>query len=221
MKISLLTLLLMAALFQSTHAQRSQLRFGARIGGNISFLSDNFMMLDQKRTPSFGGYVGGFVNISLSDAWSVQPEVQYVIESGKFAGEFYLMSDNGKPLDKVIVTTRHQVALLRVPMLVQWHTGSFKAGRVGVVAGPVGSYISSVINYNDADRELGSFPISYENDWDNFAKQFQFGITAGVEYYITDNLSVDIRGMYSITSHLQEPLRASLSSLSLGAGYRF
>ncbi|MFN8361120.1 MAG: porin family protein [Candidatus Kapaibacterium sp.] len=221
MKTSLLTLLLIAGLFQSTHAQTSQLHVGVRAGGSVSFLSDNFMTLDPKRTPGFGGYAGGFVTIPLSEGWSVQPEVQYVVESGKYAEEINATSDNGTPLGKVIVTTKHQVASLRVPLLVRWCSGGFKAGSVGIVAGPVGSYILSVKDYNTMDRVISTFQRSYEDDWSKFIKQFQFGITAGVDYSITDNVSVDMRGMYSITSHLQEPLRVSLSSLSLGAGYRF
>ncbi len=226
MKTSLIAFLLIAGLFQLTHAQSSLLHFGTRIGGSVSFLSDNFMMLDQKRTPGFGGYAGGFVSIPLSDAWSVQPEVQYVVESGKFAQEFQVTDDTGKNLGKVMITTRHQVVSLRVPLVVRWCSGGFEAGNVGIVAGPVVGYILSVKDYDTVEPITNNpviipMPSSYYYDRIDHAERFQFGITAGFEYSITDNLSVDMRGMYSITSHLQEPLRASLSSLSLGVGYRF
>ncbi len=226
MKISFLTLLLIATLFHTTHAQTSQLPFGVRAGGSVSFLSDNFMTLDPKRTPCLGGYAGGLLTIPLNDAWSVQPEVQYVVEAGKFAEEIQVTDDHGRILGKLLINTRHQVASLRVPLVVRWSSGGFKAGNVGIVAGPVVSYILSIKDYNTVepitdDPVIIPMHSSYYYDRTDNAERFQLGISAGVEYLITDHFSVDIRGIYSITNHLQSPLRASLSSLSLGAGYRF
>ncbi len=226
MKISLLTLLLIASFFYTTHAQTSQLHFGARIGGSVSFLTYNFMTFNPKRTPGLGGYAGGFVTIPLSEGWSVQPEVQYVVETGKYAEEMHYTDDTGKLIGKMMITSRHQVSSLRVPLVVRWCSSSFKAGNVGIVASPVVGYILSVKDYNSVEPITNNPVIipmqsSYIDDRIDHAERFQLGISAGVEYLITDHFSVDIRGIYSITNHLQSPLRASLSSLSLGAGYRF
>lgn len=221
MKISLFTFLFIVGLFQSTNAQTSQLHFGARIGGSVSFLSGNFPVTDSTRTPGLGFYAAGVIALPMSSEWALQAEVQYVVEAGKFTGEFYVTDDNGTMLGKAVITSRHQVASLRVPLLVRWSSANYKAGSVGIVAGPVGGYIVSVVNYNEVNNTVASMPLSYEDDWTRGTERFQFGITAGAEYSITDRLTIDMRGMYSITNHLQAPSNASLSSLSVGAGYRF
>ena len=220
MKISLFTFLFIVGLFQSTNAQTSHLRFGTRIGGSISLLTGNFFTSKAKPTPGIGIYGGGLLIISLNNEWSLQQEVQYVVEIGKSVDELRVTAENGKQAT-MQVSTRHQVAALRVPLLLRWSSGTSKAGNVGVVAGPVGSYIVSVKTYYSMDSVFNTPASTSERDLTYLSERFQLGITAGVEYYITGNLSVDIRGVYSITNHVQTSYNASLSTLSLGAGYMF
>ena len=220
MKISFLTLLLIAALFHTTHAQTSQLRFGARAGGSVSCLTGDVGLQDGKPAPGLGFYAGGLMTIPMAEEWSLQPEVQFVVESGKMIEEVTLTADNGKT-SKGDGILRHKVTALRMPILARWSNGSFKAGHVGIVAGPVCNYILSV--WSDYSRESVSHTSSdiTERDLTSKSQQLQFGITAGVEYYITDDFLVDIRGILSITNHLKEPYSGLLSTLTLGAGYRF
>ncbi len=200
MKIALLTLLLLAAFFQTTHAQTSQLRLGVRIGGSVSFLTGDVGLQDGKPAPGLGFYAGGLMTIPMAEEWSLQPEVLFVVESGKMIEEVTLTADNGKSR-KGEGTLRHNVSALRMPLLARWSNGTFKAGHLGIVAGPVCNYILSV--WSDYSRESFNSTSSDFSEWDltSKAQHLQFGITAGVEYYITNDFLVDIRGIHSFTNH--------------------
>lgn len=214
MKTSLLTLLLIAGLFQATQAQPSPIHFGVRAGGSVSFLKYE-PASGANELAGLGFYGGGFLNIPLNSTWSLRPELLFVLESGKYSENFVSFDTNGRPSGIINVITKPKFTSLRVPLLVQWSSGSYQAGRVGIVAGPIFDYLLSL------KENVDFAPNGYVLDYTESADRFHIGITAGIEYNITDNLTIDVRSLYNINNQSQIPWRTLRWTMSIGAGYRF
>lgn len=61
-------------------------RFGVKAGGNVSSITAS----DSKS--KFGFYAGALVNIPISDAFNIQPEVVYSLQGAKVKGDYEMGS---------------------------------------------------------------------------------------------------------------------------------
>jgi hypothetical protein len=86
-----ISLLLTGIFFQillvvSNHSNAQGLTYGIKGGINYSSLNLDYTSLDKSRT---GYHIGGFLNVPLSDRFSVQPEVLYSTKGAKVNYDFF------------------------------------------------------------------------------------------------------------------------------------
>jgi len=83
-------------------------RFGLKAGGNLS----SFTGSDSKS--KIGFYAGAFVNVPLSEAFSIQPEVVYSQQGAKAKDQYYFGA--------IAVTDMKQtLGYINVPVMVQYN----------------------------------------------------------------------------------------------------
>ncbi len=198
-----------------SNAQTSNLTFGLRVGIGKAFLTDNMTMLgvSQSNWLSFNG--GGFVDISLSKTWSIQPELLYTFEFYKQATNYQWVNKDGSPGEKFTINSKIGISSLRAPLFMKLKIGESKAGQIGFLGGPSFSYILFGKNYS-----TGPEPFNNVSDFTENVNHFQMGVSVGVDYRILDNLLIDVRYNHNFTNHFDySTYHASFSNILVGVGY--
>jgi hypothetical protein len=155
-KVSLLVLAM--SLFAVSQAQ---IRFGARAGLNIS----NIVGKSAEGWKSKAGiFVGGLVEIPVLSKFSVQPELYYSMEGGKWDDE-----DGGKT----------DLRYLKLPVLAKY---TLPSGFYGETGPQIGFLL------NATDKFEGE-----KNDIKEYLKTTEFSWVIGAGYYVTPEIGVHAR----------------------------
>jgi hypothetical protein len=215
-------ILLLGGISHSMSAQSSPLTFGIRAGAGVSFLLGTYyswdfteakFLVDKFNGFSFNG--GGLMNISLSDNWSIQPELLYTLESAKET--VHRINDNGTLDTLTNITSMYRTSTIRIPITIKWSIGEPKAGQFSILAGPSIGYLLSMKESNEFNPIFNK-ETPKEYDWTPITTHFHVGALVGAEYRILDNLFVD--GRYSC-NYMSAGFNVSYSNLQIGVGYLF
>lgn len=167
-RIFLLSALLLIATVQvSAQRPTAESYFGLKAAANFSSNSIKNPPLSDYDTKSKTGFAGGlFYNISLSEMFSVQPELLYSQMGSKL--ESTQSESNNSKLE---------LGYASVPLLVKFSP----VDRLAVLAGPQFDFMTNAkINYESKDDE----------DQMSQLKNIDFALTAGLEFWITKNIGV-------------------------------
>lgn len=155
-KASLLVLAMI--LFAVSNAQ---IRFGARGGLNISNIVGKSIEGWKSKA---GIFIGGFAEIPVLSRFSVQPELNYSQEGGKWNDE-----DGGKT----------NLGYIKIPVLAKYTTPSGFYGETGPQIG----FLLNAKDIYDGDK----------NDIMEYLKKTEFSWAIGAGYYVTPQLGVHAR----------------------------
>ena len=160
-KVALLVLVVLSL------GAQAQIEIGAKGGLNIS----NIVGKDAAYKSRTGVHIGGFAGIPLTKQLSLQPELVYSSQGGKWDGK-----DDGKTI----------LNYLQIPVLLKYTT------RVGLFAetGPHIGFLLSAKDKYDGETE----------DVKEYLKTTDIGWQFGVGYRITPSLGANIRYSTSFTS---------------------
>ncbi|MCJ8153364.1 PorT family protein [Chryseobacterium sp. SSA4.19] len=182
----------------SNMSSASSVRFGIKGGMNVSSLSKDAALEDQKSKIGFNA--GVFATIPVAESFSVQPELLYSTYGDKSVStnEFTV----GGTTTKTRQSFTTSLDYLTVPVMFQYNF----IPNFYVEAGPEFGFLLSAKNKGDRDittttgGSSTTATTSYSEDInkDNLNK-FNFGIGLGAGYYFTDNLGVTARYVAGIT----------------------
>lgn len=175
-------------------------RFGIKAGGNLS----SFTGSDSKSKVGF--YAGAIVNIPISDAFSVQPEVVYSQQGAKAKDDYEMATYTVKNMEQTL-------SYINVPVMLQYNV----TPEFYLEAGPE---FGLLVNAQAKGDINGS---SYKTNNKDSMKSFNFGAGIGLGYRFTENLGVSVRYIAGITKILKNDFGDSSknTNIQLGLNYYF
>lgn len=205
MKKNVLTSLL-ALVFGFTYSQNTQ--FGIKGGMNVATqTSTESELVDLKTSSLIGFHIGGFVEFKLSDKFSVQPELLYSAQGGKYSVVLRQTNDPDLNTNAEVVTN---LSYINIPVMFKYYV----IEKLSLEAGP---QIGILISSKEKITQPGS---SYSSNNDNF-EPIDFGLNLGAGYDITENISAGVRynlGFYDVE---KGDIETKNNVLSLSVGYKF
>ncbi|WP_395654393.1 porin family protein [Flavobacterium sp.] len=211
-------ILLSAVVLLSTISFAQDVKFGAKVGLNISNLSG-----DVEDTKSLiGAHLGGFAEISISEKFAIQPELLFSIQGAKSE---YSESDIDYSYSE---ETKTKLNYLNVPILAKYYV----ADKFALLAGPqFGILMSAKEDYEFSETFSGTTDSGSESiDAKEFYKSLALSFNLGASYSITENFFVDARynlGLSSIAKDYTDEFGDSTSFkinnnvFQFSIGYRF
>ena len=159
-------------------------QFGIKGGMNVSSLSNDAGLEDSSSKIGFNA--GVFLNAPLAANFSIQPEVLY-----NNLGSKVTLTDFDINNDNYTAEYARHLDYISVPVMFQYNaTPSFY-----LEAGPQFSYMLL--------SKYKSNSLTTENNADDLNK-FDFGVGAGLGYWITPNLGVNARYIAGITDIVKD-----------------
>ncbi|REC78494.1 PorT family protein [Chryseobacterium elymi] len=168
------------AFAQQTSSSSNPVTFGVKGGMNVSSLSKDEGLDDQKSKIGFNA--GVFANIPVAESFSVQPEVLY--------------SQYGAKADYTLLGTKYssstKLDYIAVPVMFQYNL----IPNLYLEAGPEFGFLVSAKNkIKNENNGNSSTSDNYKDD----LKTFNFGIGIGAGYYFTPNFGLTARYVAGLT----------------------
>jgi len=190
-------LIVCVCVFAASFSYAQDLKFGAKAGLNLTnIVGDDADDFDMKA----GLYFGGFMNVSLNDKLSFQPELLYSMQGAK--DEY---KEEGMSFDETI-----KLSYLNIPMLLKMSLGT--SNKVHVYAGPqLGFLLDAKVDIDGTDLDIKDEMNSVD-----------FSFNLGLSYDVSDNMSLDVRYNRGL-SKLGDEGDAKMynSGFQFGAAYTF
>ena len=203
-KIMKKIILSVAAVFAFGFANAQDVKYGVKGGLNLSTL--NF---DGDGAPSSNTLasinIGGFVEVKISDKFSIQPELVYSKQGNKMNFESEGARLNSFKLDYI-----------NIPVMAKYYV----AQDFSIEMGPqIGFLTSAKVNGTSSGTTV-------EVDAKQFFKSVDFGVNLGASYDLTKKVSLGVRynlGLANIGSDefVSDGEKISNSVFSINLGYKF
>ncbi|MBP6127860.1 porin family protein [Flavobacterium sp.] len=211
-------LLFSAILLATGIVNAQEIKYGAKLGLNISNFSGD--VTDSKSL--IGAQFGGFAEIKISDKFAFQPELLFSMQGAKSKYTETYLGDTYSEESKT------KLNYLNIPVLAKYYI----ADKFAVLAGPQFGILMSAKEDYDVSETYSGITDSYSESVDvkNFYKSLSLSFNLGASYSFTDNLFVDARynlGLSSITKNYTDEFGDSYSSdiknnvIQLSVGYKF
>lgn len=211
-------LLFTAILVAAGIVNAQEIKYGAKLGINISNFSGD--VTDSKSL--IGAQFGGFAEIKISDKFAFQPELLFSIQGAKSKYTETYLGDTYSEESKT------KLNYLNIPVLAKYYL----ADKFAVLAGPQFGILMSAKEDYDISETYSGITDSYSESVDvkNFYKSLSLSFNLGANYSFSDNLFVDARynlGLSSITKNYTDEFGDSYSSdiknnvIQLSVGYKF
>ncbi|RKS98155.1 porin family protein [Chryseobacterium defluvii] len=168
------------AFAQTTSTSSSPVAFGIKAGMNVSSLSKDEGLDDQKSKIGFNG--GVFANIPVASSFSVQPELLYSQYGSK--AEYTVLGDK--------YSSSTNLDYLTVPVMFQYNA----LPNLYLEAGPEFGFMLSAKNKVKNESTGNS---STTDDFKDDLNTFNFGIGLGAGYYFTPNIGLTARYVAGLT----------------------
>ncbi|WP_126651675.1 porin family protein [Chryseobacterium aureum] len=173
-------------------------RFGLKAGGNLSSLTSS----DTKS--KIGFYAGAFVNVPLSETFSLQPEVIYSQQGAKIKGNYEMSNFTIKNMQQ-------NLGYINVPVMLQYNA----TPDLYLEAGPEFGILVSAQAKGDIN---GS---TYKASNKDNLKNFNLGAGIGLGYKFTPHLGVNIRYIAGITKIVKDEFGDSSKNTNFQLGLNF
>lgn len=168
-------------------------QFGAKAGMNISSLSEDGFK------SKVGAFVGVFMNHSLSDKFSIQPELLYSMKGAKY-------EEQG-------VSGSWNVDYISVPVMLQYNV----TPALYLEAGPEVSLLLSAKSKISAEGESMSVDVK------DMSKSLDFGAAFGAGYSFTPQIGASVRYVAGFSDIIKDNPGDAVKNgvFQLGLSYRF
>jgi opacity protein-like surface antigen len=211
-------ILLSAILLATGFANAQEIKFGAKLGLNISNFSGD--LTDAKSL--IGAQLGGFAEIKITDKFAVQPELLFSMQGSKTSYSEtdvnYSYSENSK----------NKLNYLNIPVLAKFNVSE----KFALLAGPQFGLLMSAKQDFDISETISGVTDNYSESVDakNFYKSVAMSFNLGAAYSFTDNIFVDVRynlGLSNISKDFTDEFGDSYSAdiknnvIQFSVGYKF
>jgi len=179
------------AFAQTTSSSSSPVRFGIKAGMNVSSLSKDSSLEDQKSKIGFNA--GVFATIPVAESFSIQPELLYSQYGSKAVYNNVINSNNSV---KRSYTT--DLGYITVPVMFQYNF----IPNFYVEAGPEFGFNVVAKQKFDQTTVIGGTTTTTSGTEDinkDNLNTFNFGIGLGAGYYFTDNIGITARYVAGVT----------------------
>ncbi|KEY19988.1 porin family protein [Kaistella antarctica] len=197
-------LFLGAAVAMSSLAFAQQ--FGVKAGMNVSSLSDDASLSDQKSKIGFNA--GVFMNAPLAANFSIQPELMYSQMGDKY---------NQKIGSSTYARSKH-LDYITVPVMFQYNaTPGFY-----LEAGPEFGLLVSA--KNKFTNETANTTINESSNYKDDLNGFNFGLGLGAGYYFTPNVGLTARYVAGLTDVAKDRIsgdKVRNNVFQVGLAYKF
>ncbi|WP_192823029.1 porin family protein [Rufibacter sp. LB8] len=227
-----LALLAIALFMTYVSFAQSSLTYGFKIGMNYSTFTGKDAkpsMAEQEEMEAMGMsdfkvtykpdlHVGAFLNVALTDQFSLRPEVMYSIKGAKFSfngpdfenidWEEYMNDPENYQLGTRKYEGSETLYYLDVPVLLQ-----YRINRIALQAGPTASLF---LKYKSEFE--GEEPEEEENAGDNDYRKLDLGYAAGVSYELENGIGFSLRyngGLSNLDKHNNYKAKNSTFQFSL------
>jgi hypothetical protein len=251
MKKTLLTVVALLCLFI---VSAQDIRFGVKAGINLSTIQYNVLdvmagaAIVQEQSPSnaldVGFHIGGFAQITTYSKFAFQPELMYSSQGSKLEGTYSIMSEKttlGSRTEIIAnstTTTALKTSYINMPLLVKF----FPNKKFFIALGPQAGLLLSAKSTTDGTTTTtattySSGPTFVEtntiaiNPTDNDVKysfnNFNISGVAGLGFYATKNIMIEVRYNFGLTNDAKEQENAIVkpearaSAFQFSIGYRF
>ncbi|AYN02377.1 PorT family protein [Chryseobacterium aahli] len=202
----------------------SDVRFGVKGGMNVSSLSKDAGLEDQKSKIGFNA--GIFATIPVAESFSIQPEVLYSQYGAKIesTNEFTVLGTTTRNVESYSTNLDY----IAVPVMFQYNF----VPNFYVEAGPEFGFLVGAKNKGDrtttvttgSNTSTSSASYSDKIDKDNL-NTFNFGIGLGAGYYFTDNIGITARYVAGVTDVAKDRPNGSdavrNNTFQVGLAYKF
>ena len=190
-------------------------QFGVKGGMNVSSLSDDASLSDQKSKIGFNA--GVFMNAPLGSSFSIQPELIYTQYGAKGDYDATVITPNG-PQTQRFSTSTH-LDYIALPVMFQYNaTPSFY-----LEAGP--EFGLSVSAKNKVKNETTNETIAESGNFKDDINGFNVGIGLGAGYYFTPKIGLTARYVAGVTDIAKDRPSGSDSVknnvFQVGLAYKF
>ncbi|GEN69442.1 porin family protein [Chryseobacterium rhizosphaerae] len=175
-------------------------KFGIKAGGNLSSITGD----DTKS--KFGFYAGALVNVPISEAFSIQPEVVYSQQGAK-------AKDNYEMATYTIKNMQQNLSYINVPVMVQYNA----TPEFYLEAGPEFGLLVNAQAKGDINGQ------TYKANNKDSLRTFNFGAGIGLGYRFTPNIGANVRYIVGLTDTLKYGLGETSrnTNFQLGLNYYF
>ncbi len=172
-----LILIIAIVVFGLTNLNAQGVTFGAKAGLNLASISGDETEDIEGRT---GFHVGVVAEISISDKFSVQPELLYSAQGAK--------SNYEDAFEKDEATIK--LDYINLPIMAKYYV----AEGFSIEAGPqIGFLMNSEADYDYIDKEDPEFSESGTEDLKDVIKGMDFGFNLGLGYKLESGLNFGAR----------------------------
>lgn len=204
-------LLVFAILLATGFVNAQEIKFGAKLGVNISNFSGD--VTDSKSL--IGMQLGGFTEIGISDKFAIQPELIFSMQGAKTE---YSESDVDYSYSE---KSKTKLNYLNVPILAKYNIGE----KFALLAGPqFGILMSAKEDFDISETISGVTDTSSESaDVKDYYKTLSLSFNLGAGYNITENIIVDARYNLGLSNILKDAdgFSQKNSIIQLSIGYKF
>ena len=200
-----------------------KVRWGAKAGYNLATLDGDYSGIDYIS----GYHVGGLAEVKVSLKFSLQTELLYSLEGGKYAFELNEAPFAVKASEKV------KLGYLNLPVMVKYFVVdgfTFEAGpQIGYLLSGKSDYASSVTINGETIKESGTIDVK-----DNL-KTLSYGFNVGIGYELKNNLFFQARYHLGLSNNSKannttegeddfigsDPEKLKNQSFQFSIGYKF
>lgn len=174
-------ILVVVALLVAQIGFSQEVKWGVKAGYNLTNFDGDYSSIDY----TSGFHVGGLSEIAISDKFSLQAELLYSQEGGKYAFEI------NEPPFALKASERVTLGYLNLPVLAKFYVSkgfSLEAGpQIGLLLSGKTSYESSVTIAGETTNESGTFDIK------DRLKSISYGLNLGFGYEFKNKLFLQAR----------------------------
>lgn len=220
MKKLLLSLTILTAMGLTASAQTSPVKFGVKAGATFSNMSFSGSGVSETGKLNTSFYVGGTVDIPVSDMFSVQPGLLYIGKGTKDSGDFSELGENAEGKAEATINPFY----LEIPLniVANFESGS---GKFFVGAGPY--YAIGVAGKVKVKGISGSTSVEVKDDIEygdgKAFKRGDFGVNLLTGYQLNNGFNIHAGyglGLSNIINADGEG-KAKNRVLSVGVGFSF
>ena len=190
-------------------------QFGVKAGMNVSSLSKDASLSDQKSKIGFNA--GVFMNAPLAENFSIQPELIYTQYGAK--GNYTMMVPTTSGLEEQTFSSSTHLDYIALPVMFQYNaTPAFY-----LEAGP--EFGLSVSAKDKVKNETTGQTLAESDNYKDNINGFNFGIGLGAGYYFTPNIGLTARYVAGLTDIAKDRPSGSNSVknnvFQVGLAYKF
>ena len=174
-------LLTAAAVMTFGLMQAQEVKFGAKVGLNISNVSGDI----EESKNKVGFQIGGFAEIKVTDKFSIQPEMLYSTQGTK-ADQTYTDADGSFNIDLT-----QKLNYLNIPVMAKYYVDK----KFYVEAGPQIGFLLSAEQKAEASGVYFGQPVNETETVDNKSSlnSTDFGVNIGLGYNFSDQVGANLR----------------------------